>query len=123
MAYNAYHRIKGTYARIRERLPRDVPAVIADPGDLCFFDFWLNPLGAEPVRMIAFANYSRCDEMRPGVVLTHSNPGWEGAGAPAIQETVKRLPCLVAPPAHWRLLYDGYPERVYAIETGPNARN
>ena len=48
-------------------------------------------------------------------MLTHSNPGWEGTGAPVIQETVARLPCLVHPPADWRLVYDGYPERVYQI--------
>jgi hypothetical protein len=121
LAYNAYHRIKGTYARIRERLPTDVKTIIADPGDLCFFDFWLNPLGVERVRMVAFANYSGCHEIEPGLLLTHSNPGWEGAGAPVIQETVRRLPCLLAPPANWRLLYDGHPERVYAIDTGRDA--
>jgi hypothetical protein len=120
--YGDYQRIKGTYTRIREKLPQDVRALVADPGDLCFFDFWLNPLGDERVRMTAFANYSRCDEIGHGVVLTQSNPGWEGLSATVIQETVKRLPCLVDPPAGWRLLYEGYPEKVYAIETGREAR-
>ena len=48
-------------------------------------------------------------------MLTQSNPGWEGRGAPVIQETVARLPCLLHPPDDWRLVYDGYPEKVYLI--------
>jgi len=116
VAYGAYHRIKGTYARIRERLPQGVQTMIADPGDLGFFDFWLNPLGVERVEMAVFANYSRCDQLTSGVVLTQSNPGWEGLNAPVIQDTVERLPCLLHPPANWQLLYDGYPEKVYRIE-------
>jgi Dolichyl-phosphate-mannose-protein mannosyltransferase len=116
IAYDAYHRIKGTYTRIREHLPPGVHTIVGDPGDLCFFDFWLNPLGAERVKMVVFANYSGCDELRSGVVLTQSNPGWERLAAPVIQETVRRLPCLLEPPPTWRLLYDGYPERVYSIE-------
>ena len=122
IAYGAYQRIKGTYSRIREHLPRGVQTVVGDPGDLCFFDFWLNPLGAEQVRMVAFANYSGCEELQGGVVLTQSNPGWEAIGAPVIQETVKRLPCLLHPPPSWRLLYDGYPEKVYLIGSGGDAR-
>jgi hypothetical protein len=122
IAFDAYHRIKGTYSRIREYLPRGVQTIVGDPGDLCFFDFWLNPLGAEHVKMVAYANYSGCEELRSGVVLTYSNPGWEGFAAPVIQETVERLPCLLHPPPSWRLLYGGYPERVYLIETGRNAR-
>ena len=47
-------------------------------------------------------------------MLTQSNPGWEGCRA-VIQETVARLPCLVHPPANWRLVYDGYPAKVYQI--------
>ena len=116
VAYSAYHRIKDTYARIRERLPPDVRTIIADPGDLCFFDFWMNPLGAERVKIMAFANYSRCDQLTSGVVLTHSNPGWDGLSAPVIRETVTRLPCLLYPPATWRLIYQGSPERVYLID-------
>ena len=116
IAYAGYHHIKNTYARIRERLPNDVRTMIADPGDLCFFDFWMNPLGVERVRMTPFANYSRCEDMNTGVVLTQSNPGWEGLNAPVIQETVARLPCLLEPPDTWRLVYDGYPERVYDLK-------
>jgi len=115
VAYGAYHGIKGTYARIRDHLPRGVQAIAADPGDLAFLDFWLNPLGAEPVKMVAFANYSRCEDFKSGVVLTQSNAGWEGTRAPIIQETVNRLPCLLHPPASWQLVYDGYPEKVYLI--------
>ena len=114
-AHGRYQRIKAPYVRIREHLPRDVQTIVADPGDLGFFDFWLNPLGAERVKMAAFANYSRCDQIASGVVLTQSNPGWEGRGAPVIQETVARLPCLLHPPASWRLLYGGYPEKVFVI--------
>ena len=91
--------------------------LIGDPGDLCFFDFWLNPLGVERVRLSPFVNYSRCDELAGAVVITRASPGWHGAQAPVIRETVERLPCLVAPPPSWRLLYDGYPEQVFAIET------
>jgi 4-amino-4-deoxy-L-arabinose transferase-like glycosyltransferase len=116
VAYDAYHRIKATYVRIRERLPQGTQTMIADPGDLCFFDFWLNPLGVERVKTAVFANYSRCDELTSGVVLTQSNPGWEGLNAPVIQDTVERLPCLLHPPAKWHLVYDGYPEKVYRIE-------
>jgi hypothetical protein len=116
IAHSAYHRIKDTYARIRDRLPADARTIIADPGDLCFLDFWMNPLGAERVKIMAFANYSRCDQMTTGVVLTHSNPGWDGLSAPVIQETVLRLPCLIYPPATWRLIYQGSPERVYQID-------
>ena len=36
---------QGHLRRIREHLPRGVHTIVADPGDLCFFDFWLNPLG------------------------------------------------------------------------------
>jgi 4-amino-4-deoxy-L-arabinose transferase-like glycosyltransferase len=115
IAHDSYQRIKGTYARIRERLPSGVQTIVADPGDLCFFDFWLNPLGAEHIKVVAFANYSRCEELQSGVVLTHSNPGWQGMSAPAIRDTVNRLPCLLYPPESWRLLYDGYPEKVFLI--------
>jgi hypothetical protein len=122
IVHGAYQGIKGTYTRIRERLPDNVQSLVADPGDLAYFDFWLNPLGVERVRMMAFANYSRCEQIENGVVLTRSNPGWDGMSAPIIQDTVRRLPCLVDPPPSWRLLYEGYPERVYAIETGREAR-
>lgn len=122
VAYGAYHRIKGTYVRIREHLPQDVATLVADPGDLGFFDFWLNPLGAERVQMVAFSDYSTCDDFKSGVVLTRSSPGWEGTGAPIIQETVARLPCLLDPPALWRLLYDGYPEEIYVISGGVESR-
>ena len=114
IAYEAYHRIKDTYTRIRDHLPSDTRVIVADPGDLGFFDFWLNPLGEERVRLVAFANYRDCAQLSEGVVLTFSNPGWHGLSAPAIQETVARLPCLVNPPPTWRLLYDGFPERVYS---------
>jgi Dolichyl-phosphate-mannose-protein mannosyltransferase len=117
MAFEAFHRVKDTYVRILERLPEGTQTIVADPGDLCFLDFWMNPLGSEPVRMVPFAAYQRCDEMPEGVVLTHSNPGWHGQ-APIIVETVRRLPCLAHPPATWRLLYQGYPERVFQIAAG-----
>ena len=119
IAYGAYHRIKDTYARIRQNLPPGMQTMNADPGDLAFFDFWLNPLGSEHVKMVVFANYSRCEELRTGVVLTQSSPGWEGTGSLLIQETINRLPCLLRPPASWQLVYDGYPERVYVISTPP----
>jgi hypothetical protein len=122
IAYAGYHRIKDTYARIRQRLPAGAHTMIADPGDLCFFDFWLNPLGTERVRMIAFSAYSRCEELPGGVVLTQSNPGWVQLNATIIQETVGRLPCLIQPPADWRLVYDGAPEKVYEIPAGGRAR-
>ncbi len=112
IAHGAYQRIKGTYIRIRQHLPQSVRTIVADPGDLCFFDFWLNPLGREVVKPVPFASVSRCQEI-DGVVLTFSNPGWVGLDAPIIRETVERLPCLIQPPSHWRLLYDGYPEKVY----------
>jgi hypothetical protein len=116
IAYGAFHRIKDTYARIRERLPRDVRTLSADPGDLCFFDFWMNPLGSERVRMVPFSAYQNCEQIRDGVVLTQSNPGWQG-GAWIIRETVTRLPCLTHPPATWRLVYQGYPEKVFQIDS------
>jgi hypothetical protein len=123
VAFEAFHRVKDTYVRILERLPVGTQTVVADPGDLCFLDFWLNPLGAERVRMVPFAAYQRCNEMPAGVVLTHSNPGWHDQ-APIIVETVKRLPCLADPPATWRVLYQGYPERVFQIAAGDaSARN
>jgi hypothetical protein len=96
-------------------LPAGVREIAGDPGDLCFFDFWLNPLGTERVKIVAFANYSRCEEIAEGIVLTQSSPGWESLVAPAIKETVARLPCIMNPPQGWRLLYDGYPERVYEV--------
>jgi hypothetical protein len=115
MAHNAYHAIKGTYTRIRDRLPRDTRFIVADPGDLGFFDFWLNPMDGERVQLVAFANYSDCAQLTDGVVLTFSNPGWHGLSASVIQETVARLPCLLNPPATWRLLYEGFPERIYVV--------
>jgi hypothetical protein len=68
------------------------------------------------VRLVALANYATCQDLKAAVVLTYSNPGWQGLNAPVIQETVKRLPCLLSPPPAWRLIYDGYPEKVYLIE-------
>ena len=114
IAFEAFHAIKDTYVRIRQHLPAGTRAIIADPGDLCFFDFWLNPPGSERVRMVAFAAVKECDQIDDGVVLTQSNPGWAG-GAPVIVDTVRRLPCLTAPPPAWRLLYRGYPERVFVV--------
>jgi hypothetical protein len=123
IAFAAFHEIKDTYARIRQHLPQGTRTIVADPGDLCFFDFWLNPPGAELVRMVPFAAVRSCDEMNDGVVLTQSNPGWAGA-APVIVDTVRRLPCLSAPPATWHLLYRGYPERVFVISGNEgHARN
>jgi len=116
ISYEAYQGIKSTYVRIRSHLPDGVRAIIADPGDLCYFDFWLNPVGIERVKMLPFAAFHACSELREGVVLTESNRGWEPPGAPIIQETVERLPCLVSPPANWRLAYRGSPERMYVIE-------
>ncbi len=46
VAYRAYHQIKDTYSRIRDRLPAETRTIVADPGDLGFFDFWLNPMGS-----------------------------------------------------------------------------
>jgi 4-amino-4-deoxy-L-arabinose transferase-like glycosyltransferase len=114
LAFDAFHRIKETYGRILVRLPDGVRTIVADPGDLCFFDFWMNPLGSERVRMMAFAAYDRCDQIGAGVVLTQSNRGWTDA-APVIVDTVRRLPCLTQPPPTWQLLYDGYPEKVFVI--------
>jgi hypothetical protein len=115
IAHESYHRIKATYARIRERLPPGVQTIVADPGDLSIFDFWLNPLGAEHVKLVAFANYARCDQLQSGVVLTHSNPGWHGMSASVIRDTVDRLPCLLDPPDTWRLIHEGFPEKVFLI--------
>ncbi len=114
LAFDAFHRIKETYVRIRLSLPADVRTIVGDPGDLCFFDFWMNPLGSERVRMIAFAAYEHCDQIGSGVVLTQSNRGWTDP-APIIVDTVRRLPCLTQPPPTWQLLYDGYPEKVFVI--------
>jgi hypothetical protein len=114
IAYDAFHHVKDTYVRIRSRLPAATREVVADPGDLCFLDFWMNPLGIERVKMVPLAAIDRCDQIHDGAVLTHSNPGWAG-GAPVILETVRRLPCLTDPPATWQLLYEGYPERVFVI--------
>ena len=115
LVHEAYHGIKRTYARIRAHLPPDTRTIVADPGDLSFFDFWLNPLGAEHVRLKVFATYSTCRELPAGVILTYSNPGWMGLSAPVIRETVTRLPCLLHPPPSWRLLYDGYPEKIFLV--------
>jgi hypothetical protein len=30
-------------------------------------------------------------------------------------ETLRRLPCLERPPMTWRLIYQGYPERIYQV--------
>ncbi len=82
--------------------------IVGDPGDLCFFDFWLNPLGSEPVKMALFVNFARCDELTSGVVFTESNPGWQRLSVLIIQDTVVRLPCLLNSLANWQLFYDGY---------------
>lgn len=116
VAYDGYHRIKDTYSRIRAHLPAETTTLIADPGDLGFFDFWLNPLGESRVQLHPFAVYASCENFKNGVVLTYSNPGWENLGAQVIRDTVARLPCLLDPPARWRLLYGGYPERVYVVQ-------
>jgi dolichyl-phosphate-mannose-protein mannosyltransferase len=114
--YDAYHHIKATYARIRDRLPSEPPPIVGDPGDLTFFDFWLNPLGTTRVRTLPFSGYASCRELQHVIVLTRSDPGWFGARAEAIEQAVRRLPCLVQPPANWQLLYDGYPERVFVVD-------
>jgi hypothetical protein len=111
----AFHRTKATYVRIREHLPTGTRTMVGDPGDLCFFDFWLNPLGNVRVNLTPFASYARCDQLVSGVVITKANAGWDGMAAPVIRETVQRLPCLVDPPPSWRLLYDGFPERVFEV--------
>jgi hypothetical protein len=116
IAFDAYHRIKETYARIRDHLPSAPATIVGDPGDLTFFDFWLNPLGGARVRTLPFSAYPSCRELRHVVVLTRSNPGWFGVQAAAIEQSVRRLPCLVRPPSDWRLLYAGYPEQVFVID-------
>jgi hypothetical protein len=123
IAHDAYQQIKGTYGRIRRHLPPHVATITADPGDLAFFDFWLNAPGRMDVRGIPFSSVSRCEEIAGGVVLTFSNPGWEGLSAEIIQRTVERLPCLVRPPSNWQLLSDGYPEKVYLVVGPPDARS
>jgi hypothetical protein len=122
IAYAGYHRIKDTYARIRSHLPPGTRVIVGDPGDLCFFDFWLNPLGREAVTMAAFARFADCGELPAGVLLTRANPGWDPPGAPIIQETVARLPCLADPPASWQPVYRGYPEQVYLMAGGDDAQ-
>jgi len=114
IAFGAFHRIKDTYVRIREHIPEGTRTIVADPGDLCFLDFWMNPLGSERVRMVPYAAYERCEQIQEGIILTHANPGWQG-GAPIILETLARLPCLAQPPVNWRLVYRGHPERVYLV--------
>ena len=120
-AYRNYHAIKDTYVRIRAHLPSDTSTIVADPGDLCFFDFWMNPLGSVRVRTVPFDQISRCGEMPAGIVLTQSNPGWS-SGASTIREAVRRLPCLENPPDTWHLLYRGYPEQVFLISAEDHAR-
>ena len=122
VAFRSFHQIKGTYQRIRYSLPPRVRMIAGDPGDLGFFDFWLNPLGFERVRLVPFSNFASCNQIVNGVVLTYSNPGWYGLAAPVIRETVARLPCLVTPPPDWRLLYDGFPEKVYVVQPAHDAR-
>jgi hypothetical protein len=121
IAHDSFQRIKGTYARIRERLPAGVRTIAADPADLAVFDFWLNRLEAEHVKLVPFANYSSCDELQSGIVLTYSNPGWQGLSAPVIRETVNRLPCLLDPPDSWKLVYGGYPEKVFLLDAKSDA--
>lgn len=122
VAYRNYHTIKDTYVRIRTHLPSDTSTIVADPGDLCFFDFWMNPLGSTRVRTLAFEAVNRCDEIPPGIVLTHSNPGWAD-DAPSIRAAVRRLRCLEDPPNNWELLYRGYPERVFRVPSTAHAGN
>jgi len=123
IAFETFRRIKDTYVRIHEHIPDGARTIVADPGDLCFLDFWMNPLGSERVRMVPFAVYERCEQIQEGIILTHSNPGWQG-GAPIIVETVGRLPCLAQPPVTWRLVYQGYPERIYQVASREaDARN
>ena len=71
--------------------------------------------------MVPFSEVARCDSIGPGAVLTFSNDGWERLNAPIIRETVGRLPCLLRPPPDWRLVYDGYLERVYLVAGTPDA--
>jgi hypothetical protein len=120
-AYRDYHAIKDTYVRIRAHLPPGTSTIVADPGDLCFFDFWMNPLGSVRVRTVPFDAIPRCGAMPEGVVLTQSNPGWS-SGASTIREAVRRLPCLEDPPDNWHLLYRGYPEQVFLISAADHAR-
>jgi len=123
IAFGGFHRIKDTYVRIREHIPEGTGTVVADPGDLCFLDFWMNPIGSERVRMVPFAVYETCEQIQEGIILTHSNPGWQG-GAPIILETLTRLPCLAQPPVTWRLVYQGHPERIYQVAArDTDARN
>jgi len=116
IAHVSFHRIKNTYARIREHHPDDVRTISADPGDLSLFDFWLNPLGAARERMLPFSASQTCGKIHDGVVLTQLNPGWH-KGAPVIQETLFRLPCLIDPPATWQQVYQGYPVKLFRVNT------
>jgi hypothetical protein len=52
VAHENFHGIKRTYIRISRHLPPDTNAIVADPGDLGIFDFWLNPPGGGKVRMV-----------------------------------------------------------------------
>lgn len=122
IAYQNYHALKATYLRVRAHLPSDTATIVGDPGDLCFFDFWLNPLGSVRVRTIPFDAIGRCDEIPASIVLTHTNPGWSEGAAP-IRAAVQRLPCLAQPPATWQLLYQGYPERVFRVPSTTHAGN
>jgi hypothetical protein len=117
IAWSAFHRVKATYARIRDHLPSAPATIVGDPGDLVFFDFWMNPPGETRVRTVSFGAYASCAELRDAVVLTRSNPGWFGVPAAAIEEAVRRLPCLAHPPPDWRLLYGGYPEQAFVVES------
>ena len=120
IAYEAYHRIKDTYLRIREHLPVDTQTIVGDSGDLSYFHFWLNEPGTEHVKMLPYEAVAGCDQIANAVVLTRSNPGWHGLSGLGIRTAIARLPCLIDPPAKWRLLYDGYPEKVYRVGQKPS---
>jgi hypothetical protein len=121
--------IIGRTTTIHDRLVANLTGyrgrVFIDSAEVGLVDYFLNPLGAEPVVHVQdLFSAPSCGEFEGALVVTHSNPGWSFQPPPALLgEAQRRLPCLAHPPSTWKPLHAApwLPERIYSVTQGSPA--
>ena len=102
--------------------------IYIDSAEVGLLDYFLNPLGVEPVvRAHDIFSAPSCAAFEGAIVVTHSNPGWSFSPAPVLLDSARqRLPCLEQPPPTWKQI-QGAPwlrERIYTVSpASPVAQN
>jgi hypothetical protein len=93
--------------------------VFIDSAEVGLIDYFLNPLGAEPVVHVQDVfSATSCGAFEGAIVVTHSNPGWSFQPPPILLgDAQRRLPCLAHPPPTWTPLHAAawLPERIYSV--------